>query len=77
MLVQYACRIAAHGYLLIWVRTPSGAGKSTLMRMLAGKDDQFDGELQRAPGITVSHLEQVCWEPNSRSNASTQLALLH
>lgn len=29
------------------------------MRMLAGKDDQFDGELRREPGITVAHLEQV------------------
>lgn len=36
----------------------NGAGKSTLMRMLAGKDDQFDGELRREPGITVAHLEQ-------------------
>jgi hypothetical protein len=29
------------------------------MRLLAGKDDQFDGHITRAPGITVAHLDQV------------------
>ena len=37
----------------------NGAGKSTTMRLLAGKDDQFDGHITRAPGITVAHLDQV------------------
>lgn len=28
------------------------------MRVLAGEDDQFDGNLQMAAGIRVSHLKQ-------------------
>src|SRR5918997_4835285 len=36
----------------------NGAGKSTLLRILAGKDTDFDGEAQLAPGATVGLLEQ-------------------
>src|ERR687894_2710997 len=36
----------------------NGAGKSTLLRILAGKDADFDGEAQLAPGATVGILEQ-------------------
>jgi ATP-binding cassette ChvD family protein len=36
----------------------NGAGKSTLLRILAGRDTDFDGEAQLAPGATVGLLEQ-------------------
>ena len=43
------------------------------MRLLAGKDDQFDGHITRAPGITVAHLDQVPPAPYSY----TQLLPVH
>jgi sulfate-transporting ATPase len=36
----------------------NGAGKSTLLNILAGRDTDFDGEAQLAPGATVGLLEQ-------------------
>ena len=36
----------------------NGAGKSTLLRILAGRDDDYDGDVQLAPGATVGLLEQ-------------------
>eukprot|EP00929_Paragymnodinium_shiwhaense_P013682 TRINITY_DN121528_c0_g1_i1.p1 TRINITY_DN121528_c0_g1~~TRINITY_DN121528_c0_g1_i1.p1 ORF type:complete len:711 (+),score=128.55 TRINITY_DN121528_c0_g1_i1:264-2135(+) len=36
----------------------NGAGKSTVMRILAGKDKDFAGELVKKPNIRVGHLEQ-------------------
>ena len=36
----------------------NGAGKSTLLRILAGVDQEFEGEAQLAPGATVGLLEQ-------------------
>ncbi len=36
----------------------NGAGKSTLLRIMAGRDTEFDGEAQLAPGATVGLLEQ-------------------
>lgn len=36
----------------------NGAGKSTVMRILAGKDDKFLGNLTLEKGIRVGHLEQ-------------------
>src|SRR5436305_13281220 len=36
----------------------NGAGKSTLLRILAGRDTDFEGEAQLAPGATVGLLEQ-------------------
>jgi ATP-binding cassette ChvD family protein len=36
----------------------NGAGKSTLLRILAGRDTDFDGQAQLAPGATVGILEQ-------------------
>jgi ATP-binding cassette ChvD family protein len=36
----------------------NGAGKSTLLRIMAGLDNDFDGEAQLAPGATVGMLEQ-------------------
>ena len=42
----------------IGILGPNGAGKSTLMRILAGRDDAFDGRLQLTDGVKVSMLEQ-------------------
>jgi energy-dependent translational throttle protein EttA len=36
----------------------NGAGKSTLLRVMAGKDTEYRGEAQLAPGATVGLLEQ-------------------
>jgi energy-dependent translational throttle protein EttA len=36
----------------------NGAGKSTLLRIMAGKDTEFRGDAQLAPGATVGILEQ-------------------
>ncbi len=36
----------------------NGAGKSTLLRVMAGRDTEFDGQAQLAPGATVGLLEQ-------------------
>jgi ATP-binding cassette ChvD family protein len=36
----------------------NGAGKSTLLRIMAGMDQEFDGQAQLAPGATVGLLEQ-------------------
>lgn len=36
----------------------NGAGKSTLLRIMAGRDPDFDGHAQLAPGATVGLLEQ-------------------
>jgi sulfate-transporting ATPase len=42
----------------IGVIGPNGAGKSTLLRIMAGRDTDFRGEAQLAPGATVGLLEQ-------------------
>ncbi|HET9719226.1 MAG TPA: energy-dependent translational throttle protein EttA [Solirubrobacteraceae bacterium] len=36
----------------------NGAGKSTLLRIMAGLDEEYDGQAQLAPGATVGLLEQ-------------------
>src|SRR5581483_1327406 len=36
----------------------NGAGKSTLLRIMAGRDTEFDGQAELAPGATVGLLEQ-------------------
>ncbi len=36
----------------------NGSGKSTLMRIIAGKDKSFDGDVHLSPGYTIGHLEQ-------------------
>jgi sulfate-transporting ATPase len=43
----------------------NGAGKSTLLRIMAGLDNEYDGQAQLAPGATVGLLEQ---EPQLDSN---------
>ena len=42
----------------IGVIGPNGSGKSTLLRIMAGRDTDFRGEAQLAPGATVGLLEQ-------------------
>ena len=37
---------------------PSGSGKSTVLRIMAGADKEFDGEVQRLPNIRVGYLPQ-------------------
>ena len=37
----------------------NGAGKSSVLRILAGEDDQFDGHIDKSPGIRVTHLKQA------------------
>ncbi len=36
----------------------NGAGKSTVLQIMAGRDTEFDGQAQLAPGATVGLLEQ-------------------
>jgi energy-dependent translational throttle protein EttA len=36
----------------------NGAGKSTVLRIMAGADDEFEGELTRQPGIRIGYLPQ-------------------
>ena len=36
----------------------NGSGKSSLMRLLAGRDKEFDGTVHFEPGYTVGLLEQ-------------------
>src|SRR5512134_2575605 len=36
----------------------NGAGKSTLLRIMAGKDNDYTGEIARSPGYTTGLLEQ-------------------
>ena len=36
----------------------NGAGKSTLMRILAGEDTDYEGEIHISPGYTIGHLHQ-------------------
>ena len=43
----------------------NGSGKSTLMRIIAGKDKTFDGDVHLSPGYSIGHLEQ---EPDLDEN---------
>src|SRR5688572_6189886 len=36
----------------------NGSGKSSLLKIMAGVDDNYDGEVVRMPGIKVGYLEQ-------------------
>ena len=36
----------------------NGAGKSTVLRIMAGKDDEFDGDLSHEAGIRIGYLPQ-------------------
>jgi len=47
----------------------NGSGKSSLLRIMAGTDDSYDGEVIRMPGIKVGFLEQ---EPQLRKGATVR-----
>ena len=36
----------------------NGAGKSTVLRIMAGADDEFEGEMQRQAGVRIGYLPQ-------------------
>ena len=36
----------------------NGSGKSSLLKILAGVDKQYDGQISLAPGYTIGYLEQ-------------------
>src|SRR5438105_9187651 len=36
----------------------NGSGKSSLLKIMAGVDDNYEGEVVRMPGINVGYLEQ-------------------
>src|SRR5436305_917281 len=55
----------------------NGAGKSTLLKILAGVEQEFEGEAQLAPGATVGLLEQepqLNPDKDVRGNAEEGLA---
>src|SRR3954447_4464391 len=47
----------------------NGSGKSSLLRILAGIDTKFDGQISKAPGYTVGFLEQ---EPKLDESATVR-----
>jgi energy-dependent translational throttle protein EttA len=47
----------------------NGSGKSSLLRIMAGTDDGYDGEVVRMPGIKVGYLEQ---EPQLRKGTTVR-----
>jgi len=50
----------------------NGSGKSSLLRIMAGVDDNYDGEVIRMPGIKVGYLEQ---EPRLPQGATVRTAV--
>src|SRR5215210_1430907 len=50
----------------------NGSGKSSLLRIMAGADDNYDGEVIRMPGIRVGYLEQ---EPKLDAGKSVREAV--
>src|ERR671922_1825088 len=49
----------------------NGAGKSSLLKIMAGVDENYDGEVIRMPGIRVGYLEQ---EPKLEAGRSVRQA---
>jgi ATPase subunit of ABC transporter with duplicated ATPase domains len=47
----------------------NGSGKSSLLRILAGKDTDFEGQTSISPGLTVGLLEQ---EPDLDANKTVK-----
>jgi sulfate-transporting ATPase len=50
----------------------NGSGKSSLLKIMAGVDDNYEGEVVRMPGIKVGYLEQ---EPVLTKNATVREAV--
>lgn len=54
----------------------NGSGKSSLLRILAGEDKEFRGELFKADGINVAYLEQEpCLDSGPTVNDNIRPAL--
>ena len=51
----------------------NGTGKSTLLRIMAGRDTEFRGEAQLAPGASVGLLEQMVSPISRKLNARQTL----
>jgi sulfate-transporting ATPase len=47
----------------------NGSGKSSLLRIIAGVDKQYDGQISKAPGYTIGFLEQ---EPKLDENKTVR-----
>src|SRR5690349_8661404 len=45
----------------------TGSGKSSLLKIMAGADDNYEGEVVRMPGIKVGFLEQEPHLPKGKS----------
>jgi sulfate-transporting ATPase len=45
----------------------NGSGKSSLLKIMAGVDDNYEGEVVRMPGISVGYLEQEPRLPQGKS----------
>src|ERR671931_722679 len=50
----------------------NGSGKSSLLRIMAGVDENYDGEVIRMPGMRVGYLEQ---EPKLPGSATVRAAV--
>src|SRR5204862_7972425 len=50
----------------------NGSGKSSLLKIMAGVDDHYEGEVIRMPGIKVGYLEQ---EPLLSKNLTVREAV--
>ncbi len=50
----------------------NGAGKSTVLRIMAGVDDEFEGEARPQPGIRIGYLPQ---EPELDDNQNVREAV--
>src|SRR5213083_2166254 len=50
----------------------NGSGKSSLLKIMAGADEHYEGEVIRMPGISVGYLEQ---EPLLPKNATVREAV--
>src|SRR6187455_1584981 len=61
----YGAKIGVLGY--------NGAGKSTILRILAGVDKEFDGQISLQPGYTTGFLEQEpILDPNKTVRETVQ-----
>ena len=54
----------------------NGSGKSSLLKIMAGVDDNYEGEVVRMPGIKVGYLEQEPRLPEGKSVRETVEAAL-
>ena len=64
----------------IGVIGPNGVGKSTFMRILAGEDTEYEGTVQRNPGVRVGYVSQeppLDEEATVRENVNKGLEHVH